>query len=106
MPTYSYRCPDGTVVERVRTIEMRKEPCPCPDGGLGTLIPSVPRLAVDLSPLIEGEGTSLRDLERAGKRVWEPGMDRDIARVREEKEAKHARDTHERVAQIVRDLTP
>ena len=64
MPTYEFRCPDGTIIERMFRISEVPEQIPVPDGdGMATRI-----ISGGASLLFKGSGFYITDYGKDGKK--------------------------------------
>lgn len=98
MPLHTYRLPSGDEVEH---LVMPGEEVPDHlevDGERARRVPSAPGIVRLNSPFHE------TSLYKRGKAVWEPGMDREIARNKRHMEAKRAKKRRTTIENTVRDM--
>jgi len=68
MPTYEFRCPDGTIIERMFKISEVPEPIPSPNGdGVATRI-----ISGGAGLLFKGTGFYITDYGKDGKKDQRP----------------------------------
>jgi predicted nucleic acid-binding Zn ribbon protein len=71
MPTYEFRCPDGTIIERVFRISEVPNEIPVPDGeGMATRI-----ISGGAALLFKGSGFYITDYGKDGKKDQRPAGD-------------------------------
>jgi predicted nucleic acid-binding Zn ribbon protein len=71
MPTYEFRCPDGTIIERVFRISEVPSEIPVPDGeGMATRI-----ISGGAALLFKGSGFYITDYGKDGKKDQRPAGD-------------------------------